>query len=78
MVKIDLFLEIMTEPCVLTTCGHSFEKKFIVDWIQKKQSCPLCNKKAKLDDIQVNYQLKQVIHYYQKNKNNTKKEGEKI
>ena len=67
----------MTDPYILTICGHTFEKKFIVDWVQKKGTCPLCVTKASPSDIRSNFQLKELIHHYKKKKNTTKKEGEK-
>lgn len=65
----------MTDPYILTTCGHTFERKFIIDWVQKKGTCPLCVTKAQTSDIQSNYQLKELIHHYQKKKNGPKTQG---
>jgi hypothetical protein len=59
----------MHEPSILTPCGHTFEKTFIENWIESHESCPLCKTEANLSQVKVNYQLKELIHYYEKNKN---------
>ena len=36
-------------PFFVIECQHSFHSKCIVSWINKKQECPICRKKFKLD-----------------------------
>lgn len=62
----DIFLcpiskEFMRDPYILTNCGHSFEKKNIYQWLQRKGVCPLCNRKAEVSDLIPNFQLKNVM-----------------
>ena len=30
----------MTEPYIVTKCGHTFQKSSLLDWFNKKQNCP--------------------------------------
>ncbi len=48
----------MENPMVLN-CGHSFDKKSINEWLNKKNVCPICNKT--IEGMRPNYQLKDVI-----------------
>ena len=51
----------MKVPYVLTSCGHSFEKRCVLDWVQEKGECPVCGKKAVLDNLLPNFSLKDVL-----------------
>lgn len=53
--------EFMTDPYIVTTCGHSFEKRNIYQWLQRKNTCPLCNRQAGLDDLIPNFNLKSIL-----------------
>jgi hypothetical protein len=44
-----------------TPCGHAFEKKNLVDWVNKKGTCPQCRTPLKLEDIKPCYALKNAI-----------------
>lgn len=58
----------MKNPWVVTECGHSFERKQIIKWLNKDEKCPLCNKKAVQKNLKPNFQLKQVIRAYENKK----------
>ncbi|EGG23912.1 hypothetical protein DFA_06050 [Cavenderia fasciculata] len=61
------------EDPVLTTCGHSFSRETIEDWLSKKQTCPLCHKTISKDQLTPNYSLKEIIDHLaaiQNNQNN--------
>eukprot|EP00347_Sterkiella_histriomuscorum_P000049 403377379 len=57
--------QIMIEP-VMTIYGHCFEKKVIIDWIQRKGTCPLTNQKLTVNDIFPAFALKSAIDEYRK------------
>jgi hypothetical protein len=60
----------MTEPVILTNCGHSFDKKNILSWFREHNTCPTCKKVVPnvttclVDNILV----KQAIEEYRKEK----------
>jgi len=51
----------MQDPFIITTCGHSFEKRNIVTWLEKKNTCPLCQRKATKDNLIPNFTLKGIL-----------------
>jgi len=51
----------MKDPYIITNCGHSYEKRNIRDWLERKDFCPLCHRKAKLDNLIPNYSLKGIL-----------------
>lgn len=57
-------LEMMVEPMTIPSCGHSFEKKVIVDYLNKQEACPLCRKAAQASSLVPNYQLKNIIDHF--------------
>lgn len=64
----------MTNPYFVTECGHTFEKRDIEDWINKKGCCPLCKTKTEIGSLRPNYQLKEVISHYQSTNKGDKQE----
>ena len=50
--------ERMREPLIITTCGHTFEKKPIEMWVSKKKSCPKCRQKVKDGELISNFSMK--------------------
>lgn len=59
--------EIMEDP-VVTPYGHSFERKSIVEVINKNGLCPFTRKKLEIKDLIPNYTLKTAIENYKKQK----------
>ena len=57
--------EIMQDP-VITPHGMSFDRKAIIDWLCKDQTCPLTKKPLKKEDLITNYALKSSIQEYLK------------
>ena len=57
--------EIMENP-VITPYGHSFERKAIVEAINRKGECPITRKKLEIKDLIPNYSLKTAIENYKK------------
>ena len=51
---------LFTDPQV-TTCGHTFEKQLLIEWIKKSGTCPTCRKKLGLNSFVPNYQLRDAI-----------------
>jgi len=49
----------MEEP-VITSCGHTFEKSYIEQWLSKNEHCPICKKKINKDLVS-NFSLKAII-----------------
>jgi SUMO ligase MMS21 Smc5/6 complex component len=33
----------MTDPVLVTKCGHTFDRSCIEDWLTNKKTCPTCN-----------------------------------
>ncbi len=63
--------EVMNDP-VITPHGISYERKNILAWLEKIQSCPITKNPLKKEDLISNYALKQAIEKYFKKKNNSK------
>ena len=51
----------MTDPCVISTCGHSFNKNAIYEWVGSRKNCPICKAPARRSDLLPNYALKSII-----------------
>jgi hypothetical protein len=45
----------------LKTCGHTFDREAISEWIKLKKTCPMCRIAATTDDIMPNNALQKVI-----------------
>lgn len=52
---------LMTNPFIITKCGHTFQKECLIDWFNKKKTCPLCLTEVKMEDFKPNYVLKGLI-----------------
>jgi len=57
--------EIMTDPVSLL-CGHSFERQGIADWLQGRNTCPVCRTVLPTKRLQTNYGLRGAIEAYLK------------
>ena len=64
--------EIMEDP-VVTPYGHSFDRKSIVEAINRNGKCPITRKKLEIKDLIPNYALKTIIENYKKQKQKQKK-----
>ena len=64
-------MTMMRDPYIITRCGHTFEKRNIVEYLNKKGRCPLCRKRASRSDLIPNFTLKGLL---EKRKNEIKKE----
>ncbi|CAK74468.1 unnamed protein product (macronuclear) [Paramecium tetraurelia] len=53
--------ELIVDAAQLSTCGHTFEKFVLLEWLKKSKNCPQCRKPASEQDIIKNYALQQVI-----------------
>eukprot|EP01121_Diplochlamys_sp_Union-15-3_P016557 TRINITY_DN5659_c0_g1_i1.p1 TRINITY_DN5659_c0_g1~~TRINITY_DN5659_c0_g1_i1.p1 ORF type:complete len:313 (+),score=46.95 TRINITY_DN5659_c0_g1_i1:58-996(+) len=60
LVEDPITLEVM-EEAVIASCGHSFSKQSITDWLQKNPKCPLCNTLIKAEELKPNYKLRELI-----------------
>jgi hypothetical protein len=58
-------LQVMEDP-VITPQGITFERKAIMDWIEKKHTCPLTNKPLTADMLITCYTLRNAIAEYNK------------
>jgi STIP1 family protein 1 len=54
------------ENPVITPYGHSFERKAIVEVINRNGKCPITRKKLGIKDLIPNYSLKTAIENYKK------------
>lgn len=48
-------------PVMLVGCGHSFEKKNIMEWLERKSVCPICRTSVKETPV-INYSLKEACN----------------
>lgn len=55
----------MKEP-VMTRYGQCYEKSAILEWVQKKGTCPLTKKPLTVNDIFPAYSLKNAIEEYRR------------
>ena len=62
-------LESMKEP-IVTHCGHSFDKKFIDDWLKNEKVCPTCREYLDQECYFSNYQMKNMAEFCINLKNN--------
>jgi len=46
------------------TCGHSFSKSTLEEWLAHKQTCPTCNRPLRPEDVMPNYKLREAIAKY--------------
>jgi len=53
--------EFMVDPYLLTSCGHSFEKYGIYNWLKHNQKCPVCNRVARICDLIPNFGMKTIL-----------------
>lgn len=51
----------MTDPIVITKCGHTFQKDALKKWMEKKRECPLCRVAVNDMDLMPNYTLKALV-----------------
>ncbi len=58
-------LSIMENP-VLATCGHSYDKQNIENWLRTSEICPECRTKINAEHLIPNYSLRSVIQKYVK------------
>jgi hypothetical protein len=61
--------EIMQDP-VITPNGISYERKTIINWLEKNSVCPITKKPLNKEQLITNYALKQAIDDYFKNQKN--------
>ncbi|KAF2074879.1 hypothetical protein CYY_003798 [Polysphondylium violaceum] len=59
--SIDPITLLPMDNAVTTSCGHSFSESSIKDWLEKNQSCPLCNTKINASMLIPNYSLREAI-----------------
>jgi len=45
--------ELMSMP-VETKCGHTFDKIFLEEWIQRNNTCPICRENIDMSSLKVN------------------------
>lgn len=51
----------MTDPYIITKCGHTFQKSSLQEWFKKKQNCPLCLINITENDCKPNFMMKSLI-----------------
>lgn len=52
----------MTDPIIISKCGHTFQKDALLSWMNKKKVCPLCLISIEESDFQTNYTMKSLIN----------------
>ncbi|CAD8165731.1 unnamed protein product [Paramecium octaurelia] len=56
--------ELIVDAAQLSTCGHTFEKNALLQWLKKSNVCPQCRKQTSEQNIIKNYALQQVIEQH--------------
>ena len=56
----------MEDP-VMSPGGHTYERKYIENWIQIKKISPLTKKPLNKNDLRVNFAVKNMIETYNSN-----------
>ena len=60
-------MEPMSDPYLIKTCGHTFNKSTIESCAARTSQCPLCRKSFKLaSDIVPNYAVRDIIEQNRK------------
>lgn len=59
-----LTYEVMEDP-VRDTCAHNFERKAIVEWVERHQCCPISRKELTLEELIPNHTLAERIDRWQ-------------
>lgn len=55
------FEGLMTNPFIITKCGHTFQKNSLEEWVKKKSNCPICRISITKDDYKPNFMMKSLI-----------------
>jgi hypothetical protein len=63
ILKCPISGEIMEEP-VMSPGGHTYERKYIENWIQRKGISPLTKKPLSKNDLRINFVVKNMIETY--------------
>lgn len=63
-----LTLELMLDP-VMSKYGNSYERSAILQWVARRNSCPLTRRPLHLSDIVTNHHLRSQIRKFQKDNN---------
>ena len=66
ILKCPISGEIMEDP-VMSPGGHTYERKYIENWIQIKKISPLTKKPLNKNDLRVNFAVKNMIETYNSN-----------
>ena len=51
----------MTDPYIITKCGHTFQKSSLLEWFNKKKNCPICRININENDYKPNFMMKSLI-----------------
>jgi hypothetical protein len=63
ILKCPISGEIMEDP-VMSPGGHTYERKYIENWIQRKGISPLTKKPLSKNDLRINFVVKNMIETY--------------
>lgn len=55
---------LLTDPVILVTCGHTFQKEYIDEWLRRKDMCPVCKAKTKGNCVAPNFTVKSLVGGY--------------
>ena len=64
----------MKDPCIITKCGHTFDRKDLLMVLEKFSFCPVCRTPATKDDIVINFGLRSILQKQKKERDLKKKE----
>lgn len=64
--RCPISMDIMTNPYLLTKCGHTFEKDMIISSLKVKSGCPVCRSDANFKDLAPNVAMRESIIKQQK------------
>lgn len=51
----------MTDPLIITKCGHTFQRSSLEEWLNKKPTCPICRIVVHANDYMPNFMMKSLI-----------------
>ncbi|CAD8098658.1 unnamed protein product [Paramecium sonneborni] len=60
--------ELINDAAQLSTCGHTFERQALLQWLNKSKDCPSCRKPANQQNIIKNYALQEIIDQHRSKK----------
>lgn len=55
---------LLTDPVILVSCGHTFQREHIEQWLMKRKECPLCKVPTDGKSVKPNFTVKSLVSAY--------------